>query len=86
MIIFYMFVFLVVFVVNVIVVGVVWIYLDKLEYSWTSVHMYSRDCWTPILEYIEDQFDIFLEAETRVTRVQVNGEVRGLHIVTKSSK
>ena len=40
--------------------------------------MYSRDCWTPILEYIEDQFDIFLEAETRVTRVQVNGEVKEL--------
>ena len=31
-----------------------------------------RDCWVPILEYIEDQFDSFLEAETRVERVQVH--------------
>ena len=31
----------------------------------------NTNCWAPILEYIEDQFDDFLEAETRVTRVEV---------------
>ena len=31
----------------------------------------NTNCWSPILEYIEDQFDDFLEAETRVTRVEV---------------
>ena len=31
----------------------------------------NTNCWNPILEYIEDQFDDFLEAETRVTRVEV---------------
>ena len=32
----------------------------------------NTNCWAPILEYIEDQFDDFLEAETRVTRVEVS--------------
>jgi septin 7 len=34
----------------------------------SSLH---SNCWDPILEYIEDQFDDFLEAETRVTRIEV---------------
>jgi len=31
----------------------------------------NTNCWDPILEYIEEQFDNFLEAETRVTRKEV---------------
>ena len=28
----------------------------------------NTECWTPILDYVEDQFDGYLEAETRVER------------------
>ena len=31
----------------------------------------NTECWTPILDYVEDQFDGYLEAETRVERVEV---------------
>ena len=30
-----------------------------------------RGCWAPILAYIEQQFDAYLEGETRVQRVEV---------------
>ena len=28
----------------------------------------NTECWTPIVDYVEDQFDGYLEAETRVER------------------
>ena len=28
----------------------------------------NSECWNPIVDYIEDQFDGYLEAETRVER------------------
>ena len=31
----------------------------------------NSDCWHPIVEYIDAQFDNFLEGETRVERIQV---------------
>ena len=31
----------------------------------------TRGCWAPILAYIEQQFDAYLEGETRVQRVEV---------------
>ena len=31
----------------------------------------NSDCWQPILEYVEDQFDEYLEAETRVERTEI---------------
>ena len=31
----------------------------------------NTDCWDPISEYVEEQFNKFLEAETRVNRVLV---------------
>jgi len=31
----------------------------------------NTECWTPILDYIEDQFDAYLEAETRVERFDI---------------
>jgi len=31
----------------------------------------NTDCWDPIIEYVEEQFNKFLEAETRVNRVLV---------------
>ena len=34
----------------------------------------NTECWTPILEYVEDQFDGYLEAETRVERVEVGDD------------
>ena len=30
--------------------------------------MDNSECWNPIVDYIEDQFDGYLEAETRVER------------------
>ena len=42
----------------------------------------NTNCWNPILEYIEDQFDDFLEAETRVTRVEVCFNCQKLSLVT----
>ena len=32
----------------------------------------NSQCWDPIVEYIDDQFDAFLEGETRVERVEVH--------------
>ena len=34
----------------------------------------NTECWTPILDYVEDQFDGYLEAETRVERVEVGND------------
>ena len=34
----------------------------------------NTECWTPILDYVEDQFDGYLEAETRVERVEVGDD------------
>ena len=31
----------------------------------------NTECWAPILEYVEDRFDAYLEAETRVERVDI---------------
>jgi septin 7 len=31
----------------------------------------NTDCWDPITEYVEEQFNKFLEAETQVNRVLV---------------
>ena len=31
----------------------------------------NTECWTPIVDYVEDQFDAYLEAETRVERFEV---------------
>ena len=28
----------------------------------------NTECWNPIVDYVEDQFDGYLEAETRVER------------------
>ena len=41
----------------------------------------NTNCWNPILEYIEDQFDDFLEAETRVTRVEVGKKISKVKIL-----
>ena len=32
----------------------------------------NTECWTPIVDYVEDQFDGYLEAETRVERWEDN--------------
>ena len=32
----------------------------------------NSECWHPIVEYIDDQFDNYLEGETRVERVEVS--------------
>ena len=32
----------------------------------------NTECWTPIVDYVEDQFDGYLEAETRVERWEEN--------------
>ena len=32
----------------------------------------NTECWTPIVDYVEDQFDGYLEAETRVERWEGN--------------
>ena len=34
-----------------------------------------RGCWAPILAYIEQQFDAYLEGETRVQRVEVTNTI-----------
>ena len=31
----------------------------------------NTGCWDPIIHYVEEQFNLFLEAETRVNRVTV---------------
>ena len=31
----------------------------------------NTNCWQPIIEYVDEQFNIFLEAETRVRRVTI---------------
>ena len=31
----------------------------------------NTNCWEPIIKYIDQQFNIFLEAETRVNRVTI---------------
>ena len=39
---------------------------------WSYWSLWSfRGCWAPILAYIEQQFDAYLEGETRVQRVEV---------------
>ncbi len=30
----------------------------------------NSECWLPVAKYIEDQFDLFLEAEQRVHRFE----------------
>ena len=37
----------------------------------------NTECWTPILEYVEDRFDAYLEAETRVERVDIRDNRSG---------
>ena len=32
----------------------------------------NTECWNPIVDYVEDQFDGYLEAETRVERWEEN--------------
>merc|ERR1711990_414709 len=31
----------------------------------------NTECWNPIVDYVEDQFDGYLEAETRVERFDI---------------
>ena len=31
----------------------------------------NTECWVPIISYMEEQFNMFLEAETRVSREEV---------------
>ena len=31
----------------------------------------NTDCWQPIIKHVDEQFNIFLEAETRVNRVTI---------------
>ncbi len=31
----------------------------------------NSECWLPVAKYIEDQFDLFLEAEQRVHRFEL---------------
>ena len=42
---------------------------DELGSFWSLSSF--RGCWAPILAYIEQQFDAYLEGETRVQRVEV---------------
>ena len=39
-----------------------------------------RGCWAPILAYIEQQFDAYLEGETRVQRVEVINTIINIYI------
>ena len=40
-----------------------------------------RGCWAPILAYIEQQFDAYLEGETRVQRVEVINTIVNITII-----
>ena len=35
----------------------------------------NTECWNPIVDYVEDQFDGYLEAETRVERCEDNNDL-----------